>query len=35
MFEYSDALADANSVERFTFYNANKWNFVSASLEKK
>ncbi len=35
MFEYSDALADANGVERFTFYNANKWNFVSASLEAK
>lgn len=35
MFEYSDALADANSVERFTFHSANKWNFVSASLEKK
>ena len=35
MFEYSDALADANGVERFTFHNANKWNFVSASLEKK
>lgn len=35
MFEYSDALADANGVGRFTFYNANKWNFVSASLEKK
>lgn len=35
MSEYSDALADANSVERFNFYNANKWTFVSASLEKK
>lgn len=35
MFEYSDALADANGVERFTFYNANRWNFVSSSLEKK
>jgi hypothetical protein len=35
MFEYSDALADANGVNRFTFYNANKWNFVSSSLEKK
>lgn len=35
MFEYSDALADANGVDRFTFYNANKWNFVSSSLEKK
>jgi hypothetical protein len=35
MFEYSDALADANGVERFTFYNANKWNFVSASLGAK
>jgi hypothetical protein len=35
MFEYSDALADANGVDRFTFYNANRWNFVSSSLEKK
>jgi glycosyltransferase involved in cell wall biosynthesis len=35
MFEYSDALADASGVDRFTFYNANKWNFVSSSLEKK
>jgi len=35
MFEYSDALADANGVDRFTFHNANKWNFVSSSLEKK
>ena len=35
MSEYSDALADANSVEKFNFYNANKWTFVSASLEKK
>jgi len=35
MFEYSDALASANGVERFTFYNANRWNFVSSSLEKK
>ena len=35
MFEYSDALADANEVDRFTFYNANKWNFVSSSLESK
>ena len=35
MLEYSDALADANGVERFTFYNANKWNFVSASLDAK
>ena len=29
------ALADANGVDRFTFYNANRWNFVSSSLEKK
>lgn len=35
MFEYSNALADANGVDRFTFYNANRWNFVSSSLEKK
>ena len=35
MLEYSDALADANSIERFGFYNANRWTFVSASLEKK
>ena len=35
MFEYCDALSDIDGVEKFTFHNANKWNFVSASMEKK
>jgi len=35
MFEYFDALSDANSVKGFTFYNANRWNFVNASLGAK
>jgi hypothetical protein len=35
MFDYTDSLADANGVDRFTFYNANRWNFVSSSLEEK
>ena len=35
MSEYSDALADTNSVDRFSFYNANKWTFVSASLDAR
>jgi glycosyltransferase involved in cell wall biosynthesis len=35
MFEYCDALSDIDGVEKFTFDNANKWNFVNASMEKK
>jgi hypothetical protein len=35
MFEYCDALSGIDGVEKFTFHNANKWNFVSASMEKK
>jgi glycosyltransferase involved in cell wall biosynthesis len=35
MLAYSDALADVNNVDRFTFYNANKWTFVTSSLENK
>lgn len=32
MSEYCDALSNIKGVEKFTFGNANKWNFVSASL---
>jgi len=32
MSEYLAALTDANNVEKLTFYNANTWNFVNASL---
>jgi glycosyltransferase involved in cell wall biosynthesis len=35
MFEYCDALSDIDGVEKFTFHNANKWNFVSASMGGK
>jgi glycosyltransferase involved in cell wall biosynthesis len=35
MFEYCDALSNIQGVEKFTFHNANRWNFVSASMEKK
>ena len=35
MFEYCDALSSIEGVDQFTFYNANKWNFVSASLSAR
>jgi glycosyltransferase involved in cell wall biosynthesis len=35
MFEYCDALSEIDGVNKFTFYNANRWNFVSASMERK
>ena len=35
MFEYCDALSDIEGVEKFTFNNANKWNFVNASVDAK
>jgi glycosyltransferase involved in cell wall biosynthesis len=35
MFEYCDALSSIDGVEKFTFHNANKWNFVNASVEAK
>ena len=35
MFEYCDALSDIEGVKKFTFNNANKWNFVNASVDAK
>ena len=35
MCDYTDSLADANGVDRFTFYNANRWTFVISSLGEK
>lgn len=35
MLEYCDALSSIDGVEKFTFDNANKWNFVSVSAEAR
>jgi len=35
MFEYCDALSSIDGVEKFTFDNANEWNFVNVSAEAR